>query len=107
MLVTPGPPWSRKIGANGRDERERTRVNGSAISRDFELARFSGTTNVPQSAGIAPCSVLYVHACIVTSPALAPARTEIEAPPPGANRRYVRPTNNTPMTTKATIRAGV
>ena len=88
------------------DERERTRVTGSAISRDFEFARFSDTTNVPQSAGIAPCSVAYVHACMVRSPALAPARTEIAAPP-GANRRYVRPNNNTPITTRATIRAGV
>src|SRR5450755_3673928 len=88
MLVTPGPPWSRKIGASGWDERARTRVTGSAISRDFELARFSGTTNVPQSAGIAPCLVAYVHACMVRSPALAPAGTETAAPP-GANRRYV------------------
>ena len=57
MLVMPGPPLRWKIGASGWDERARIRVTGSAISRDFELARFSGTTNVPQSAGIAPCSV--------------------------------------------------
>jgi hypothetical protein len=57
MLVSPGPPLRWKIGASGCGERERTRITGSAISRDFELARFSGTTNVPQSASIAPCSV--------------------------------------------------
>ena len=78
----------------------------AAISRDFELARFSGTTSVPQSAGIAPFSVAYVHACMVRSPALAPAGTEAAASP-GANRRYVRPSNITPMTTRATIRVGL
>ena len=50
MFVMPGPPWRRKIGSAGCAERARMRVTGSAISRDRGLARFSGTTSVPQSA---------------------------------------------------------
>ena len=50
MLVTPGPPLSRKIGASGWDERARTRVTGTEIRRDRGSARSSGTTSVPQSA---------------------------------------------------------
>ena len=41
MLVTPGPPLSRKIGASGWDERARTWITGSAIRRD-PLLRLGG-----------------------------------------------------------------
>ena len=50
MFVSPGPPCSRNTGSPGCAESARMRFTGSAISRECESWRFSGTTSVPQSA---------------------------------------------------------
>jgi hypothetical protein len=57
MFEMPGPPWRRKIGSPGLSDRARMRVTGTAIRRDPGSDASSATTNVPQSAAIAPASV--------------------------------------------------
>ncbi len=58
-------------------------MTGNAIKRESALARFSGTTSVPQSASYSPASVLNVHGSSVSSPGFAPVGTvcEVSGPP--------------------------
>src|SRR5690349_10864420 len=76
------------------------------MSRDVGLARFSGTTRVPQSAGYGPPSVVYRHGASRSVPAFAPAGTET-AGRVSRTPRNARPAVTTVMSESATTRAGV
>src|SRR5215210_947823 len=74
-LLCPGPPVNQKIGSAGLLLVARTRMTGNAIKRESALARFSGTTSVPQSAAYSAPPVLNVHGSAVSSPGFEPAGT--------------------------------